>query len=58
MATDPNGYVGTGSGEQPGARQAMDRCIKTFVEGGVKPADAEKKAVQLARDWDRRNRPK
>lgn len=33
----------------------MDAVTKAMVEGGVKPADAERKARQLAVDWDRKN---
>jgi hypothetical protein len=48
-------FVGTGSGEQPGSRQAMDAVTRDLVRGGVKPAEAERKARELARDWDRKN---
>jgi len=48
-------YVGTGSGEQPGTRQAMDAVTRDLVKGGMKPRDAEKKARDLALDWDRKN---
>jgi hypothetical protein len=48
-------FVGTGSGEQPGTRQAMDAVTRDLVKGGMKPRDAEKKARELALDWDRRN---
>lgn len=47
--------VGFGYGEQPGSRRAMDVITGDMVKSGVKPADAEKKARDLARDWDRRN---
>lgn len=58
MASDPNvpnKVVGFGYGEQPNSRKAMDAVTKAMVEGGVKPADAERKARQLAVDWDRKN---
>jgi len=48
-------FVGTGSGEQPGTRQAMDAVTRDLVKGRMKPKDAEKKARDLALDWDRRN---
>lgn len=48
-------FVGTGSGEQPGSRQAMDAVVRDLVRGGVKPSDAERKARDLAKDWDRKN---
>lgn len=51
----PSKVVGFGYGEQPGSRKAMDEITKTMVENGVKPADAERKARDMARDWDRRN---
>ena len=60
MATDsnapPNKVVGFGYGEQPGSRRAMGEVTKAMIEGGVKPVDAERKARQLAVDWDRKNR--
>ena len=59
MANDPNAppnkVVGFGYGEQPGSRRAMGEVTKAMIEGGVKPADAERKARQLAVDWDRKN---
>ena len=55
MATETK-FVGTGAGEQPGSRQAMDAVTRDLVKGGVKPSEAERKARELAKDWDRRNR--
>ena len=58
MANDPNApnkVVGFGYGEQPNSRKAMDAVTKAMVEGGIKPADAERRARDLARDWDRKN---
>lgn len=49
-------FVGTGAGEQPGSRQAMDAVTRDLIKGGVKPFEAERKARELAKDWDRRNR--
>lgn len=51
----PNKVVGFGYGEQPNSRKAMDAVTKAMVEGGIKPADAERRARDLARDWDRKN---
>ena len=51
----PTKVVGFGYGEQPNSRKAMDAVTEAMVKGGIKPADAEKKARDLARDWDRRN---
>jgi hypothetical protein len=34
----------------------MGEVTKAMIEGGVKPVDAERKARQLAVDWDRKNR--
>jgi hypothetical protein len=33
----------------------MGEVTKAMIEGGIKPADAERKARDLARDWDRKN---
>jgi hypothetical protein len=33
----------------------MDAVTSYLVKGGVKPAEAERKASELARDWDRKN---
>ena len=54
-ANAPTKVVGFGYGEQPNSRKAMDAVTEAMVKGGIKPADAEKKARDLARDWDRRN---
>jgi hypothetical protein len=34
----------------------MDAVTRDLVKGGVKPSEAERKARELAKDWDRRNR--
>jgi hypothetical protein len=34
----------------------MDAVTRDLVKGGIKPAEAERKARELAKDWDRRNR--
>jgi hypothetical protein len=34
----------------------MGEVTKAMIEGGVKPAAAERKARELAVDWDRKNR--
>lgn len=34
----------------------MGEVTKAMIEGGIKPAEAERKARQLAVDWDRKNR--
>lgn len=51
----PTKVVGFGYGEQPNSRKAMDSVTEAMVKSGIKPADAERKARDLARDWDRRN---
>jgi len=33
----------------------MDAVTHDLVKGGVKPAEAERKARELARDWDRKH---
>ena len=43
-------------GEKPDVRRAMEDMRKHLQDHGMKPQDAEKKARDLARDWDRRNR--
>lgn len=45
-----------GNGETPGSRRAMENMQDTFRQNGMKPADAERKARDLAREWDRKNR--
>lgn len=45
----------TEGGEKAGVREAMEGFKKHLVEQGNDPRFAEKKARELARDWDRRN---
>ena len=43
------------TGEHPNGRRAVDDLTRRMVEAGVKPADAEKRAREVARDTDRKN---
>ena len=43
------------SGEHPNGRKAIDDLTRRMVEAGAKPADAEKRAREVARDTDRKN---
>lgn len=45
--------AGTGDGEKPGYRDAMDKFKRNLVENGMKPRDAERKAVEIAKRKDR-----
>ena len=44
----------TTHGEHPNGRRAMDDLIRRKVEGGVKPADAERQARESALRNDRK----
>lgn len=49
MSTNPT----QGSGEHPNGRRAMEDLKRRLVADGYKPADAEKKAREVARRVDR-----
>lgn len=46
----------TEGGERPGARKATEDLIRRMVGSGYTPAQAERKAAETARDYDRRNK--
>ena len=53
MASDRPATVG--AGETPGSRRAMENMQDTFRKNGMPPAQAEKKARELALEWDRKH---